>query len=249
MSTQGFYGRPDFPADTFYFADLSLYLTLDRHERITEWKYECARGEQADLETLGASLIGQKLIHAWQALRSSSLNSSNNLLAVYTQLGRMLGHWPSHNHTQSKTLICRCFNVSLEQINAFLLKKPQASLQDLGRELRAGIGCGQCQREQQFVVQNFRDQNQIAINGQASPGGETPLSFLLLLQKLYESWSCDKKLNGDEFKFLGVQGYKVQAYWSDEHEMIADQFWRDSVNSLGINWQLQRSNFAAGPLS
>lgn len=228
-----FYGRPEFPEDVFHFGELTLFLILDRQERIRHWSYEVHGGPVAALEQIGTAITGQKLHAAWKYCAQFPPAQ-----AVYWQLGRLLGYWPPE--LERGHLICRCFGVDREQLLEQLKKNPESDLGQLRSLTRASIGCGSCRPEVEQIVQEHRDYHALVVKGQGRPLGKSPVEFLQDLHNYFEKWRHRHPEHLSKLRFMGIRHYQViLAGFSGEERALQD-FVTESRRELKVNWQVQR---------
>lgn len=232
MNSQTFFGQPMLAQDHFKFDGVDYYLNLDRHERISEWKYQSASGEDAALEAAGNILLGKKLSEAWRL--SFAFNGVAH--AVYWQLGRLLGYWPNAQNSQ---LVCRCFGVSLSEIEKSLNTNPQSDTLELRKKSRAGAGCGSCMNELGLCVQKFRDLHRLPASSSARPLGLNPIEFMLQIGKSWQQWSSANQIEAS-LTLKGVRGYQVYAQWDESADQVVQKFYNELKTVTGCNFILSR---------
>ncbi len=228
-----FYGRPELADDVFHFGELTLYLGLDRQERVRHWSYETPSGPAPLWEQVGALIHGKKLHDAWHACIEAGAHAQ----AAYWQLGRMLGYWPVRE--LASPLVCRCFGVSRAMLESELEKKPESDLSQLRAQTRASVGCGTCRPQVEKLIQNYRDQHALVINGWSMPGGHTPLQLLIRLQAYFKHWQAQRPGQLSQVKFLGVRHYDVFVTGHETEATAWDEFVVQSRRELGLNWRVQ----------
>lgn len=233
MTKPQFFSIPELPQDHFTFNEINFYLTLDRHERIREWNYHNSLGVNTELENYGGQVIGQKIQDAFKL----SHNFTGAGIAIYWQLGRLLGYWPTT--FKQECVICRCFGVGEAQLSELIKNSPMTSALALRKLTKAGAGCGQCLVDVEAMVQSHNDRHGIDLGAKTKPAGLNPLSFLIKMSEVWNKW-CEQNGHHSKLQFKGVNGYHILAAWEDREQEFVDRFKEDSKHKIEINFVFER---------
>lgn len=164
------YGKPDYYRykNTYKLGDseITWYLDSSKKLEIIELKFETSDDFDNLIEKNVANEIckwakgkGLNKIPTTSEVSSKSFypfsllsyklflnNINGKVIAFHQQKGE-----------DARELICRCFGVYKQEVNDFLLNSAseKQTLQTLGQELRAGIGCGSCHKDLSDILNLF----------------------------------------------------------------------------------------------
>lgn len=133
-----------------------------------------------------------------------------------------------------ETLICRCFGVYQQELQALILKDPSLTAQELSAETRAGMGCTTCLPDVQEFLLKTRDHFELTDKelGRKDkqglwvrPMGMTPAQAVLKLAPLLEQW-CEQ--NQIQAEMIDLCGHQVRL----KGELTSDQ-----LKSLQRHWE------------
>lgn len=135
---------------------------------------------------------------------------------------------------RAHTLVCRCFGVYQQELQALILKEPSLSLQELSAETLAGMGCTTCLPDVQEFLLRTREHFELTDKelGRKDkqglwvrPMGMTPAQAVLKLAPLLEQWCEDHQVQA---QMVDLCGHQVRL----KGELNSDQ-----LKSLQRHWE------------
>ena len=234
--TMSFFGLPTLPKDQFEFNHTKFFLNYDRKEKITEWNYHGPDGQVEELEDAGNIIIGLSLQEAFD--KSAMFKGLSH--AIYWQLGRLVGYWQqSHVDQFQNDLICRCFGVTRSDILKSVIEKSKTSLNDIGADTKAGLGCGQCHHDISKTVQDYCDKNSFVVTNKTKPLGLNPIAFLIKLNALLIQWN-ESQSHKLDLELLGIKDYTIYANWPSSQDVFIKSFNQTVIEECGIKLQWEK---------